>query len=112
LFSNKKIKTAYQSKALEYGATLCPLIKLIAFIEKYKQRGISPLLILQADQFGILHAPFANARTYLFENNFNDVPILVHTPEGKMVKTTISQLVPFNCRIAEGLEASRSSSSL
>jgi hypothetical protein len=39
--------------------------KLSAFIEE-RRPAAAPLLIVQSDQFGILHPPCARARSYLW----------------------------------------------
>mmetsp|Transcript_11960 Transcript_11960/g.17429 ORF Transcript_11960/g.17429 Transcript_11960/m.17429 type:complete len:99 (+) Transcript_11960:1-297(+) len=40
---------------------------------------IRPVLIVQADQYGIAHAPFAPARAYLSEHGYTNCYVLVHS---------------------------------
>lgn len=39
---------------------------------------IKPILIVQCDQFGIAHAPFAQGRSFLTERGFGDCKVLIH----------------------------------
>jgi hypothetical protein len=39
---------------------------------------IKPVLIVQCDQFGIAHAPFAQGRSFLTERGFGDCKVLIH----------------------------------
>lgn len=41
--------------------------------------------MLLVDQFGNLHAPFAQARTFLCEHGFGDTEVVVHGEEGGLV---------------------------
>jgi len=38
-------------------------------------------MVVQVDQFGILHAPFASARAFLVEYGHGDATVLVHQPK-------------------------------
>lgn len=40
--------------------------------------------MILVDQFGNLHAPFAQARTFLFENGFGDTQLLIHAEDGRI----------------------------
>jgi len=37
-----------------------------------------PVLLVQCDQFGIAHAPFAQGRAFLSERGFGDCKVLIH----------------------------------
>lgn len=76
ILDDGKIVTVNQSCALEYGCTLDAVSQLVPHFRK----GSRPLEIVQADQFGIAHAPFAPARAFLTENGFDECRILVHDP--------------------------------
>ena len=52
---------------MEYGGTIDAVSMLRMEIERRILEGSSPLLIIHVDQFGILHAPFAKARSHLAE---------------------------------------------
>lgn len=45
----------------------------------FKEKESRPVLLVQADQFGIAHAPFAPARAFLSENGFEDCLVLLHS---------------------------------
>tara|TARA_R110002050_G_scaffold64780_2_gene140832 strand:- start:505 stop:990 length:486 start_codon:yes stop_codon:yes gene_type:complete len=66
-FTSGTIVTTHQNKALEYGSTLDPVVKLMYVMEDFIGRGDYPERIVMVDQFGILHAPFAQARALLAE---------------------------------------------
>lgn len=90
-----KIVTTHQSSALEYGCTLDAVSQMAShFFQKRRGGGEAekrisnttgtgtgtarPRLIVQADQYGIAHAPFAPARAFLSERGFGDCMILLH----------------------------------
>ncbi|KAJ0394222.1 hypothetical protein P43SY_001037 [Pythium insidiosum] len=95
VFSNGSVRVAWQHKTLEYGSSLDAISKLITFIEDEmtKDASVRPTLIVQVDQFGILHAPSARARAYLYEYNFNDVELLVHDDAATLHRVTAGNLV-------------------
>ena len=80
LFSDGSTSVAYQKKALEYGCSLDAVNQLAQAIEdKGREPGAPcPVLLAQADQFGVLHAPFAPARAYLSEHGHGNCEIAVH----------------------------------
>lgn len=43
-----------------------------------------PSCVLLVDQFGNLHAPFAQARTFLSEHGFGDTRVVVHAEDGSI----------------------------
>ena len=53
-----------------------------------------PLLILQCDQYGILHAPCGLARSLLTENGYGNVQVAVHNTEGQILFCSASELLP------------------
>ena len=70
--------TAHQSPGLEYGCTLDAVSQLASHIEQTRSVCGRPLKIVQADQYGIAHGPFAPARAWLSERGYNDVKFLLH----------------------------------
>jgi len=80
LFSDGSTSLAYQKKALEYGCSLDAVTQLAQAIEdKGGESGDPrPVLLVQADQFGVLHAPYALGRAYLSEHGYGDCEIAVH----------------------------------
>lgn len=44
-----------------------------------------PSCVLLVDQFGNLHAPFAQARTFLCEQGFGNTRVVVHGADGRLV---------------------------
>jgi hypothetical protein len=74
IFDDGVIVTSRQTSALEYGCTLDAVSQLASYL----QEGATPVLLVQADQFGIAHAPFAPARAFLTEQGFEHCQIVVH----------------------------------
>ncbi|TMW62380.1 hypothetical protein Poli38472_009873 [Pythium oligandrum] len=95
LFNDGSFRVAWQHKTLEYGSSLDAISKLITFIEARMEddASVRPTLILQVDQFGILHAPTARARAYFYEYSFQGVEILVHDDNAKLQRVTVGNLV-------------------
>ena len=76
--------------AVEYGCTVDAITKLGSAMELKAGRGTvaasavpeftpaKPLVVLLVDQWGCLHAPHAQARSYLLENEMQDVVCIAH----------------------------------
>lgn len=114
LFSDGDIKVTWQHKTLEYGSSLDALSKLIPFIDE-KQLGAGyvhfdaqagklvdasserpsaqPVFVVQVDQFGILHAPFARVRAFFYEYNFQELVVLVHDQDGTLNRVAMGNLI-------------------
>jgi cytidine deaminase len=75
ILENETIVTSHQSCALEYGCTLDAVSQLAPYL---KENASAPVLLVQTDQFGIAHAPFAPARAFLSENGFETCLVLLH----------------------------------
>ncbi len=54
----------------------------------------TPVLILMTDQFGVCHAPYAQARSILTEHNYGSVLCVVHDTFGQIATYAASALVP------------------
>ena len=80
LFSDGSTYVAHQKKALEYGCSLDAVTQLASSIEdKGREPGAPrPVLLVQADHFGVLHAPFAPGRAYLSEHGHGNCEIAIH----------------------------------
>ena len=75
---------AHETKAVEYGCSVDAITKLCIQLE-FEEVTISNILcIIQLDQYAHLHAPMAQARSYLIENGFTQTPVAVpaHTEMG------------------------------
>ena len=69
MFDDGVIVTSRQAGALEYGCTIDAVSQLASH---FQDQGAAPLLLVQADQYGIAHAPFAPARAFLTEYKHDD----------------------------------------
>jgi len=94
LFEDGTMAFAAQQKALEYGNTLDAVSLLAPALLQARSRGLNPQTIIQVDQHGIMHAPFAPARSFLYENDFDSATIFVHEESGKALDVCIADLVP------------------
>eukprot|EP00934_Nitzschia_sp_Nitz4_P006963 Nitzschia sp. Nitz4//scaffold137_size62074//6852//8719//NITZ4_006406-RA/size62074-augustus-gene-0.4-mRNA-1//-1//CDS//3329535673//6953//frame0 len=79
LFEDGRIETSRQVCALEYGCTLDAVSQLAPH---FLGSSASPVLLVQADQYGVAHAPFAPARSFLTEKKFGDCHVIVHDIPG------------------------------
>ena len=108
-FADGTVRVAAQSKALEYGASLDCVAKLAPFLEAERRTsarapsgsGNAPEMLLVSDQRGILHAPLARARAYLFENGYGALAVVAHAPDGSLARWTVDALVPDSPRVEE-----------
>jgi hypothetical protein len=84
LFNDGTVMLASQKAALEYGCSLDAVGQLASAIDKKANiihkdgRSCRPMMLVQCDQFGIAHPPFAQGRAYLSERGYGDCKILVH----------------------------------
>ena len=84
MFNDDTVATATQKTALEYGCTLDAVGQLASIIDKKAIRinedgtCFRPILLVQCDQFGIAHAPFAQGRAFLTERGYGDCKVLIH----------------------------------
>jgi hypothetical protein len=84
LFSDNSVSIASQKVAIEYGCTLDAVGQLATIIDKKALQldeetpGIRPILLVQCDQFGIAHPPFAQGRAFLTERGYGDCKVLLH----------------------------------
>lgn len=115
LFSDGDIKVTWQHKTLEYGSSLDALSKLIPFIDAKQLRApqlhfdkdndavtatpsasdapATPVFVVQVDQFGILHAPFARVRAFFYEYDFQELVVLVHDQDGVLHRVPMGSLI-------------------
>jgi hypothetical protein len=111
IYSDGRIVATLQRKALEYGCTSDAVVQLMPFLlgaqatltdtdcdseEKERER---PVLLMQVDQCGLLHAPAAPARAVLVEHGSGSLCVAVHeenAQDGKtaVVCTTAADLAP------------------
>lgn len=86
----------------EYGCSLDPVSQLVRDMDRKlmeaegveEMEGARPEWIVQVDQFGVCHAPFAMARSLLTENNFETVRFLYHDSEGRCSVGIVDSLLP------------------
>lgn len=55
---------------------------------------VIPKVIVMLDQFGVCHAPYAQARSILTEHEYGDVLCIVHDAFGQVATHKASSLVP------------------
>jgi cytidine deaminase len=65
-----EIVHASQRKAAEYGASLDAVCQLASSFQAHENDSV--LVVVQMDQYGILHPPFGIARTFLVEHGHGD----------------------------------------
>ena len=92
-FSDGYIASASHKKALEYGCSLDAIGQLAPAIEAHRATA-PPVVICFADQFGVLHGPFAPARAYLSEFGHVACRVLVHDAGGGLHAPTVAELAP------------------
>lgn len=85
------ILTAHQIKALEYSSTLDAVCQLASKLE----RGDTVLAWVMVDQFGIPHAPFCAARSFLTEQGYGQSLVILTTQALKVVVVEARELAPY-----------------
>jgi len=90
VFDDGSVQAAWMLKGLEYGCSLDPVSQLVR--DMLSKR---PRLLVMVDQFGVAHAPFAQARALLSEHGLGTHPIiLVHSHDGSQLLTCAADLAP------------------
>jgi hypothetical protein len=74
MLQNGSILTSHQVGALEYGCTLDAISQMASQLMDESP----PVLLVQADQYGVAHSPFAPARSFLSEHGYGECQILLH----------------------------------
>ena len=110
IYADGRIVATTQKKALEYGCTSDAVVQLMPFLlgthgslmDKHSSategEGGKPVLLMQVDQCGLLHAPAAPARAVLAEHGSGSLCVAVHAEwesgEVDLVCTTVADLAP------------------
>ena len=108
LFDDGSIETACQRISLEYGCSLDAVTQLALTIERKRKREnehasiVRPKLLVQTDQFGVIHTPFATARAYLSEFDCRDCQVLVQEviqdldglPKSQITSVSVKGIAP------------------
>lgn len=53
-----------------------------------------PVVVVMTDQFGVCHAPFAQARSLLCEHGYSSVKVLIHSDGGELLAIPAQDLLP------------------
>jgi len=95
-FGDGRVKCMAELKGIEYGCTVDAVTLLLPDLLRNREAGNAPpTYVLQADQFGLAHAPFAAARSLLLEHSFGDVKVCAHDDDGKWTRViTIRESLP------------------
>ena len=93
-FTNGDIHVSTQGRLVEYGGTLDACCKFSLLLEAQAAAGNAPAVLMQVDQFGVLHAPFAQGRAFMHEFGYDDVIVPVHTASGSVDLITVANLAP------------------
>lgn len=94
VFSDGSEATSCQWKALEYGCSLDATCQLVPTIVARRGRGVEPVVMCLADQYGVCHAPFSNGRALLVEHGCGELRILLADAEGNVCQLTAKELMP------------------
>ncbi|CAE7619802.1 gltB, partial [Symbiodinium pilosum] len=83
-FEDGAICSAAELKGIEYGCTVDAVSLLLPELVRARKEGQPPpAAIVQVDNYGLAHAPFAAARSLLIEHGFGDVLLIAHSDEAK-----------------------------
>lgn len=95
-FANGRVYATAELKGIEYGCTVDAVSLLMPEIIRTRDEdGVAATCIIQADQFGVAHAPFAAARGLLIEHGLADIKISAHDESGSWAAPiTVRQAMP------------------
>lgn len=77
-FQDGSFATSRCVKSLEYGCSLDAVTQLAPQMEAKRNGGVDAIQIVQLDQFGIAHPPFASGRAFLVEHGYGHVEVGMH----------------------------------
>jgi hypothetical protein len=77
-FQDDSFATSRCVKSLEYGCSLDAITQLAPQMEAKRNSGIDAIQIVQLDQFGLAHPPFAPGRAFLVEHGYGHVEVGMH----------------------------------
>jgi len=94
--SDGRLFVAGMLKGVEYGCTLDPVTALLTQVVQHCAAcpGVRLAALVMSDQFGVAHAPFAQARALLSEHRCGSAFVAYHGPDGRLYHTTASALIP------------------
>jgi len=101
LFESTEIVMVSHHVGIEYGCSLDAVSRLTPYMENHRDIGDKAVVILQCDQFGLLHAPCSVARAYLHERGFVAVRVVVHMKEGELMECMAGELSPHSPKVEE-----------
>lgn len=91
-FADGRVHTTAELKGVEYGCTVDAVSLLLPeMLRTRDESGIAATCIVQADHFGLAHAPFAAARSLLIEHGFGDTVLCAHDDKGEWCKSITAQ---------------------
>jgi cytidine deaminase len=95
-FSDGSVISSCQKAGMEYGTTIDAVTSLLRDIDTKKSvdEGTTPVRLVQVDQYGNLHAPFAPARAQLYERGKEKMKVGVQSSTGVRSEVTVESLVP------------------
>jgi len=83
-FEDGRVHCTQELKGIEYGCTVDATSLLIPEMVRVREEGLPPAVaILQVDNYGVAHAPFAAARSLLVEHGFGAVKLYAHRDDGR-----------------------------
>jgi cytidine deaminase len=77
-FQDDSFATSRCVKSLEYGCSLDAITQLAQQMEAKRNSGVDAIQIVQLDQFGLAHPPFAPGRAFLVEHGYGHVEVGMH----------------------------------
>lgn len=82
-FEDGRIHCVSELKGMEYGCTVDAVSLLMPEMIRARDEKLpAPICVVQADQFGVAHTPFAAARTLMVEHGFRNVLSSAHNDSG------------------------------
>lgn len=95
-FSDGRVHAAAELKGMEYGCTVDAVSLLLPeMLRSREEDDVQTVSVVQVDNFGIAHAPFAAARALMVEHGLGDVLVCAHDRVGKWTETIVaSQAMP------------------
>lgn len=114
LYDDNSIEVTWMLKGLEYGCTIDAVSQMVSRMIQQRLCGDckinisnddtnndnifkmikNPIMLVNCDQFGIIHAPHAASRALLTEHGFNNLNIMIHNDNGMIQIVSAESLVP------------------
>lgn len=99
-FEDGRVHSVCELKGIEYGCTVDAVSLLLPELLRSREEQLRAVCVVQVDQHGLGHAPFAAARSLLVEHGFGHVAVCGQAEDGSWLACSCKEALP-HCNFLE-----------